>query len=738
MMIRDLGYAGAQRQLVALANGLKAEGHDVTVICFYGGPLQADLEAANVRVVGLEKRHRWDVLGFFKRLVIGVIQARPQVFYSFLAESNLMAVLLKPLMRGAKIIWGLRDSETDSALYGWVGKTVFALGCKLSGVPDKIIANSYCGACYYSALGFPAENISVVHNGIDSGRFRPDSEARKRLRAELGVADDEVLFGLVGRLNPIKDHATFFKAAAMVRGKARFLCVGGGTGSYADSVRTMASELNLGSRLLWSEARGDMEAVFNALDVNVSSSTSEGFSNVVGEAMACGTPCVVTDVGDSAILVGDTGFTAPSQNPHALAAAMQRFMGLDADQRNDLKTSARRRIEECFNVPLMIENTSKVLDQVTDTGHRKPARVLFFITALGTGGAEMMLSQLISQLDRQRFTPVVVSLVPGGKYASVLVEAGVEVHDLGMLPGKTSLRSFGRLKALTRQIDPDLIVGWMYHGNLAASLAAWFGKKVPVLWNVRQSLYSLALEKRGSAAVIKALAVLDHQPRHILYNAQISAYQHEAIGYREDKTVIMPNGFNTELFKPDASARRSVFQELGLPPDAILVGRFGRRSAMKDYPNFVAAMASIEHQFPKVRAIIAGSGTEQLNNLPGNVIALGERHDLPRLTAALDVCCSSSAFGEGFPNVVAEAMSSAVPCVVTDVGDSAWLVGSAGQVVPARDSEALAKALADLISLPRHTREAIGQQGRQRIVKDFSLPSIVQQFETLLAAQLPF
>jgi glycosyltransferase involved in cell wall biosynthesis len=231
--------------------------------------------------------------------------------------------------------------------------------------------------------------------------------------------------------------------------------------------------------------------------------------------------------------------------------------------------------------------------------------------------------------------------------------------------------------------------------------------------------------------VIKALAYLDHNPQHILYNSQISARQHEALGYDATKTVLVPNGFNTESFKPDATARASVRQELGLPTDAILIGRFGRNSAMKDYPTFIEAMKLV----PKAHAIIAGVGTDELKSFirhPSSIIILNERTDLPRLTAALDIACSSSAFGEGFPNVVAEAMCSAVPCVVTDVGDSAWLLQDAGKVVPPNDARALAAALNELIALPSHERHALGERGRQRIMDHFSLPAVVSQFESLL------
>lgn len=743
LLIRDLGYAGAQRQLVAIAKGVDPRQIQATVFCFYGGPLKDELEAAGIRVVCLEKRHRWDMLGFLWRVVSALRQARPDVLYSFLAESNLLAALItRPLLPNTRLVWGLRDSETDAALYGWLGRLVFALGRFFSRWPDLIIANSHSGARYYAAQGYPQENITVVPNGIDTARFQPNQEARAKIRSELGIGADETLFGIVGRLSPMKDYATFLRAAATLDKNCRFLCIGGGSDQYASEMQSLAADLGLGSRITWSPPRSDMPEVFNALDALVSSSAfGEGFSNVTGEAMASGTPCIVTDVGDSALLVGDAGFSVPPRQPEALAAAMRNFLVLDPGNRAGLKQKARQRIEQNFTLPAMVDRTTALLT-TTKTGIGQgpaspPTKLLFIITALGTGGAEMMLSQLIAHLDKQRFTASVISLTEGGKYAAILRDAGIPVHHLGMAAGRPSLGSLLRLRSLTRDIRPALIIGWMYHGNLAATLASWIGWRVPVLWNVRQSLYSLALEKRGSAMVIKLLAKLGFNPRHVLYNSQISARQHEAIGYPAGKTLTVPNGFNTDAFKADPEARRSVREELHLPADALLIGRFGRHSAMKDYPTFIAAMQKLQSSYPQARAIIAGTGTEELKalpSLPSNIIVLGERHDLPRLTAALDIACSSSAFGEGFPNVVAEAMSSAVPCVVTDVGDSAWLLGNAGQVVSSHNPEALAQALSDLLALPAEARQSLGNQGRQRILTDFSLPAVVSQFESLFAA----
>lgn len=720
LMIRDLGHAGAQRQLVALACGMNRTRLDVTVVSFYGGPLLKELEDRGIRVLCIGKKHRWDMLGFLWRTIRTLRALRPEVLYTFLNESNLLGALFKPWLHGTRLVWGLRDSQTDAALYGLLGRLVFHLTTKLSAVPDLHIANSHSGAAYYTALGYPAPKMRVVPNGIDVTRFQRDDAAGRAVRTALGIPEGTKLLGLVGRLSPMKDHLTALQALALTPAHVHLLIVGRGDDGYSALVREEVSKLKLTARVHWSPAREDMPAVFSAVDALVSSSAyGEGFSNVIGEAMACGVPCAATHVGDSALLVGENRFMAPPRDPEALAKAIENV--LDSSP----VSSVRQRIEHEFSVSRMVDATTHLLTAPV------PRAIAIITTGLGTGGAEMMLTQLCATLDRSSFAPEVVSLTAGGKHVSELQALGIPVHTLGMKAGRPGMGALIRLCRTVRRMKPVLLVGWMYHGNLAATLASWFARRVPVIWNVRQSLYDLTKEKRGSAMVIKLLARLSRSPARIIYNSRISAQQHEALGYCHERTLITANGFNTEAFRPDATARRSVLEELGLDEDSILVGRFGRNSAMKDFPSFLEAARLVHAELPKVHFLIAGTGTETLSQ-GANVHLLGERHDLPRLTAALDVACSSSAFGEGFPNVVAEAMSCAVPVVATDVGDTAWLLSGLARTVPASDPSALATALLEVIRFSPGERLSMGLALRQRIQDHFTLQAVVRDFEALL------
>jgi glycosyltransferase involved in cell wall biosynthesis len=367
-----------------------------------------------------------------------------------------------------------------------------------------------------------------------------------------------------------------------------------------------------------------------------------------------------------------------------------------------------------------------------------PWRVIFMITGLTTGGAEMMLLKLCSKLDRRRFEPCVISLSDKGMIGPRIEALGIPVYALGMRPGCPSLTGLLRLRKLVSTLCPNLVQGWMYHGNLAASLAAG---SAPVVWGIRQSLYGLDKERLLTRWVIRLGAFLSRYPRAIVYNSRTSSIQHEIFGFDKLQTYVIPNGFDTNVFQPDQSARITIRQELGLSDNTVLIGLIGRYHPMKDHRNFLNAAALLCKEFPDVYFLLVGCEVTRDNpalsamigefELSSRVFLLGERKDIPQLNAALDIASSASAWGEGFANVIGEAMSCGVPCVVTDVGDSAWITGSTGRVVPQCDPIALAAAWKSMIMHGQAERQSLGIQARRRVIEYFSLESVVKQYEDL-------
>lgn len=369
-------------------------------------------------------------------------------------------------------------------------------------------------------------------------------------------------------------------------------------------------------------------------------------------------------------------------------------------------------------------------------------KVLHIINDLSIGGAEMMLSKLLSGMSKDRFSPAVITLVDRGKLRARIEALGVPVYTARMNPEMPTPAAVWRLLRLVRAFQPDLIQGWMSHGNLVAQMVQTLvARRAFVLWNIRQTLYSFEYEKRGTALAIKLCARLSKRPARILYNSRTSSAQHGAIGYRTEKTQIIPNGFDTDLFAPSKEARASVRSELGVAENTFLIGLIGRFHPMKGHAHFLRAAKRLRERYPDVQFVLAGKGVSWNNQflcemvealgLVERVHLLGERQDMPRITASLDIASSSSSYGEGFPNVIGEAMASAVPCVVTDVSDLPWVVGETGRVVPPRDPTALAAAWADLIELGADGRAELGRAARARVIQYFPLRLVVAQYEDL-------
>jgi len=367
-------------------------------------------------------------------------------------------------------------------------------------------------------------------------------------------------------------------------------------------------------------------------------------------------------------------------------------------------------------------------------------RILHVISDLSLAGAEMKLYKLLTFTNRKRFAPTVISMRDRGELRARIEELGIPVYTLGVrgsLPGPVSVL---RLIRLVRQLRPDLIHGWMYHGNLAAQFAGMFTRRrAAVLWSIHQSLYTFVFEKRLTTFIIKLCARISGLPDKVIYNSKTSAAQHESVGYRKDKRVVLYYGFDTEKFAPSIEARREVRCELGLARDAILVGLAGRYHPIKDHSNFLLSAALLVKKYPNVRFVLCGKGVDGTNRsllmkirelgLTDFTYLLGERRDIERVIASLDIAVSSS-YSEGFPNVVGEAMSSGVPCVVTEVSDLPEIVGTTGRMVPPRNARALARAIESLLAIGPERRRELGAAGRARIIERYSLDASVMLYES--------
>ena len=367
-------------------------------------------------------------------------------------------------------------------------------------------------------------------------------------------------------------------------------------------------------------------------------------------------------------------------------------------------------------------------------------KVLHVITELNVGGAEVMLTKLLAAMGSGRFNHSVLSLQNKGPMGAQIEEMGIPVYELNLHRPFPIIRSVSRFRVILSQQRPDLIQGWMYHGNLAASLFRFLNvRKRPVIWNIRCSLNNLKQEKFLTQIAILVGSHLSRSAAGIIYNSHVSADQHAAIGYFPGKSHIVPNGFELNRFKPNTHFRQKLRLELRIPETGILIGLIARYHPMKDHENFLQAASLLARERENVRFLMLGRGVDKPSSgliqliaslgLKDRITCLGERTDVESFYAALDIASLSSSHGEGFPNVVGEAMACSIPCVVTDVGDSRRLVGKTGIVVPPKDSMALKKGWDTLINKGQSERVNMGRAARERILENFTISSVAAQYE---------
>lgn len=368
-------------------------------------------------------------------------------------------------------------------------------------------------------------------------------------------------------------------------------------------------------------------------------------------------------------------------------------------------------------------------------------RVLHIITGLNTGGAEAMLAKLCGAMDKTEFPTRVVSLLPPGPLEPVVRAAGVPVDCLNLTRGVPRPAALFRLVSIMRDWRPDIVQTWLYHADMLGLMAAQAARVGKVVWNLRCSNMDFSNSGRLTKLVVKGNAKLSRFPVAVIANSSIAVDVHHRLGYEPRRFDVIPNGFDLDRYAPDPEAGSALRAECNIPGDAPLIGMVARFDPQKDHATLLHAMSELLVEFPDTHLVLCGDdmddGNEGLRSLVDtlgvrrNVHLLGRRHDIPRIAAALDVGVLSSAYGEGFPNVIGETMACGVPCVATSTGDCSAVIGDTGHIVPPRNPRALADALATVLRMPPQERIALGQSARTRIQTQYSLPAIADRYQKL-------
>jgi glycosyltransferase involved in cell wall biosynthesis len=364
-------------------------------------------------------------------------------------------------------------------------------------------------------------------------------------------------------------------------------------------------------------------------------------------------------------------------------------------------------------------------------------KIIHIISSLKIGGAETMLFRLIRGMPQH--THVVITLTAVGPLGELLETSGYTVHSIA-LKASTAWCALPHLWCLIRRESPDIVQTWMYHADLLGGFISRLAGAKQVVWNVRNT--NIPQSQLSLTGLIVRLCAITSTwlPKAIICCAQSGLEVHAAHGYKRQKMRTIPNGYDTCEWQLKTANQCEVRRHYDLPGEAFIVGIVGRYDSLKGYDIFIEAAARIAKVVHNALFLMIGrnvdSGNVQLRSWierrGGDAVfrLLGERSDVSQLMSTMDLYCLSSR-AEGFPNVVAEAMLMQVPCVVTNVGDAALIVGPTGCVVPPCDPDALAEAVKELECMHAERRLALGQAARQRILNNYSIEVVSKQYEQL-------
>ena len=362
-------------------------------------------------------------------------------------------------------------------------------------------------------------------------------------------------------------------------------------------------------------------------------------------------------------------------------------------------------------------------------------RICHLINDLDIGGAERALVNVVQNLDRSRFSNEVVSLVDPGVFGNHLRAAGIQLTSLGMRRGQPALRGLAKFVLHLRRSRPTVLQTWLCHADLFGTVAHLFAPSSRLLWNVRCTDIATTPGSANLLWITRLLARLSFRPDAVITNSKGGRIFHEEMGYRPRRWIELPNGVDTEQFRPRLDMREELRALLGIQTRGPVIGMVARYHPMKDHTTFLQASAKFSRDYPEARFVLCGKDCDSQNEdldrlildagLADRIVLLGVRDDMESVYPAFDLVTLCSTFGEGFPNTLIEAMACGVPCVATDIGACGEIIEGVGVIVPPRDPTALAQAWKSLFAEPMGVRVA---EVRARVVERYRIERICQLY----------
>jgi glycosyltransferase involved in cell wall biosynthesis len=760
-IIAGLAPDGAEKMLHRLVAGMDRGRFENEVISLTDlGPMAGEFEASGVRVRALGMKRGAANPLHVTRLAGWLRKSPAQVIQTWMYHADLVGGLAAKLARSSPVVWNIRHSElrpeTDKRHTLWTAHVCARLSRRL---PTQIVCCSETARRFHANLGYASDRMQVIPNGFDLDRFKSDRKQRVEVREELRIPLSVPVIGLIARRHPIKDHRNFVEAAGILHQdfpEARFLLCGEGVTRDDSELMSWIRSAGIQNVCDLLGQREDIPRILNALDVATSASTSEAFPNAVAEAMACGVPCAVTDVGDSRFIVGETGRVVSPKAPAALAQAWMEFLAAGSEGRQRMGMAARKRVERHFGLAAVIGQYQDLYTRVADASSTKGSSQVGVVTEPSRpvqntprkshatvlfvdNDVNSFLSYRIEMARATRDAGFEVHVAaPQGKAAETLVAEGFRFHAIpmtrsGLKPWK-ELATITALFGLYRTVKPDLVHHLRLKPVLYGGLAA-YGARVPSVVGLLTGLGYVFIAETRKARVIRKLVTLScklafrHSNQRIIFqnpDDQLVFVQNKILPAKQT-VLIKGSGVDVNTYLP-------VPEPAGVPV-VLLASRMLRDKGVDE---FVEAARSLHAAGVPARFVLVGETD------PGNPTAIsakqlrqwaasgivewwGHQADMKSVLGQAHIVCLPS-LREGVPKVLIEAAACGRPIVTTNAPGCREIVrnGENGLLVPVRDSRALAEAIRLLVE-NASLRTAMGAKGREIVLEEFSVERVVNE-----------
>ncbi len=738
-IVQSLDTGGAERVVAEYAMAHDRTRYRPEVCCVLeGGYLVQQLEEAGVPVHVLRRGKRINLRALL-RLTRLIVRERFDVVHNHNFTALSIGVPAAALA-GVNVLVRTEHNVTRRARGGrYVLSRLAALRENA-----QIAVSDAVRASHLAAGRIPEDRFVTVRNGIDGGRMVVEGD-RRTLRLSLGWNPDDFICLSVGSLTRQKDFDNLLAAAVRVvedRPEARFIVAG--EGAEEGRLRSLCEEMGLTRHVSFVGRSTDIPRLLKAADAFVLSSAWEGLPITMLEAMAAGTPCVVTSAGgvDEVTKDGVSGLVVPPRDPEALARAIVR-LAADVRLRDDLAAAASGVFERRCTARGMAQQTEALYDLAAsgraDLAAAGPMKVILVIGQLSFGGAERQVAELATRLPRDRYEPIVCCLSGGGPLTDEFARAGVRVVCIGKRSGVASGASRS-LISLIREERPTIIHSYLFSANWRTLLVGRIMRVPLVITSVRN------VDIHSRSAFLWAERLLSGLNDLVIANAEaVKEYVSREHWIRESRIKVVMNGVAAGRVAQLTSSTEDGHAD-GTAPMVLMVASL---TPKKDHVTFLKAAAEVSRRVPEARFVVVGGGPlrgalERLARelgLEDRVEFRGETHDVAGALAEADVCVLTS-LKEGCSNFVLESMLVGRPVVATDAGGNRELVddGRTGYIVPVGDAPAVAARIVELLGDPSLAR-SMGDAGRESALRKFTVERMVDDtialYEETLRRRLP-